>query len=60
MSDLNVKSSYWVNTIIKLDDGTYLVKGYHSKSDITTWSSLKTFKEVMDMLRSEYGEKEKQ
>ena len=56
MSDTDVKSSYWINTIIRLDDGTYLVKGYHCGSGVTNWSSFRTFEEVVDMMRVEYGE----
>ena len=58
MDDICVESSYWINTIIKLDDGTYLIKSYHNNSDATNWSSVATFEEVVRILREEYREGE--
>ena len=59
MDDICIDSGYWMNTVIKLDDGTYLIRSYHSNSDFANWSSKATFEEVVQLMREEYREEKK-
>ena len=52
--ELNIKSSYWTHQIIRLDDGTYLDRCYHTESKIEEWHSYATLKDVFAILMEDF------